>query len=632
MRNLSLKYKTAIYIAIAMTVVFSIDTCIGYYKQKIKLLSQEEKRTDANIKMISEILDLHVTDRQDKVNVAMNLAHSYFYNKGKLQENPKEKLHIDAMNQFSKTRHKVEVDSWTIGGQKLHYNYEIVDTLKKLSVETITIFQKIDSGFLRISTNVMKLDGTRAVGTFIPNSSPVIQTINTGKTYIGRAFVVNAWYLTAYEPIVINGEIKGILYVGVKELDFNILDHFFTNSGSKSGSSVLLDSTGRMISKKRIQQEKLSMDSIFKQIKLSRASRGHFDLANKDRMINEITYAFNNKVKAYVIYAVEQDEVYAPLTNLLLYNIISGLIRIFVVAIVLILFLSTEVFKPMEEVVRYMKTVAEKNIDFRIKHKRKDEIGMLYDSINEINHNIEEIITDIQKTASAIARESNEVSSSSQEISRRASEQAATTEEIASAMEEMLATISSNADNAANTGKITSKSVKEMKQSSELFHHTIDSVANISERATVITDIAMQTNILSLNASIEAARAGLSGRGFAVVAQEIGKLADRSKIASLDINRLSTDGHQISSQANDRFEILINETIKGAEMVENIVAASREQEEGVKAINHAIQLLTEITNENSAASEEMSASAEDLADQAESLKKLVSIFKVRDQI
>ena len=82
---------------------------------------------------------------------------------------------------------------------------------------TTTIFQKIDSGYVRVSTNVLNLDGSRAVGTYIPNGSPVVQTIETGKVYIGRAYVVNDWYITAYEPLVHNGEIVGMLYVGDKE-------------------------------------------------------------------------------------------------------------------------------------------------------------------------------------------------------------------------------------------------------------------------------------------------------------------------------------------------------------------------------------------------------------------------------
>ena len=75
----------------------------------------------------------------------------------------------------------------------------------------------------------MKLDGQRAVGTYIPNESPVIQTILRGETFLGRAFVVNDWYQTAYQPIRINESIEGILYVGVKEKDIQFLEEKLNN-------------------------------------------------------------------------------------------------------------------------------------------------------------------------------------------------------------------------------------------------------------------------------------------------------------------------------------------------------------------------------------------------------------------
>ena len=133
-------------------------------------------------------------------------------------------------------------------GKPLFQNYELVDAIRDQSVETATLFQKIDDGYLRIATNVMKQNGERAIGTFIPNSSEVIKTIEKGEIYYGRAFVVNNWYLTAYEPIRLNGEIAGILYVGVKEMDYAFIKQIFEGKTYyKTGYPFLVSSSGDLI-------------------------------------------------------------------------------------------------------------------------------------------------------------------------------------------------------------------------------------------------------------------------------------------------------------------------------------------------------------------------------------------------
>ena len=167
-----------------------------------------------------------------------------------------------------------------------------------------------------------------------------------------------------------------------------------------------------------------------------------------------------------------------------------------------------------------------------------------------------------------------------------------------------------------------------MKKSNEIFIKAIDSVSEISNKIAIITEIADKTDILSINAAIEAAKAGEVGKGFAVVAQEIRKLADRTKMASDDINELSKGGQEISKIAEKKLAKTIPEIIKSAEHVNSIVTASREQRSGIEAINNSIQQLTEITNQNSASSEEMSASAEQLSTQSEQLRNLISIFKI----
>ena len=238
------------------------------------------------------------------------------------------------------------------------------------------------------------------------------------------------------------------------------------------------------------------------------------------------------------------------------------------------------------------------------------------------------MIAGIKDSSEQIFKASEQLSSSSQQISQNANEQAATTEEVASSMEEILAMIDSNSQNAELTGKSSAKSASKMRQSSDIFMQTINLVSKISKKILVISEIADKTDILSINAAIEAARAGEAGKGFSVVAHEIRKLADKTKTASDEITELAQTGQKISRIAGKKLTKTIPKIIKSAELVSNIVLASKEQQSGVEDINISIQQLTEITNENSSSAEEMSASAEELSAQAEQLNELISSFKI----
>jgi len=248
------------------------------------------------------------------------------------------------------------------------------------------------------------------------------------------------------------------------------------------------------------------------------------------------------------------------------------------------------------------------------------------DKIKKQNSQMSQVAKEVKISAEKLSLASVKLNSVSKEISQSTNEQSTTTEEIASSMEEMVAILDSNTEKAEQTGEISSKMAEETKKSSDILQQTIKSVSEISTKISIIAEIADKTDILSINAAIESARAGAEGKGFSVVAQEIRKLADKTKVASNEIDSISKSGQDISKIAGKKLTQLIPEILKSAEYVKEIVLASKEQQSGIETINDSVQHLTEITNKNSVAAEEMSASAEELAEQAELLKELISVL------
>ena len=296
-----------------------------------------------------------------------------------------------------------------------------------------------------------------------------------------------------------------------------------------------------------------------------------------------------------------------------------------------ILFMAKKNTKILNELSENLNQLSNFNLslNFDDKHmNRKDEFGNLSRAMKNMIVKLNDLVAKITISSNQLSNAGSALSSVSQEVTQNTNSQAATVEQISASMEQMLATITSNSEQARVTGKITSKSAKEIAESNKSFTETIKAISDIAQEINTISDIAFQTNILSLNASIEAAAAGEAGKGFAVVAQEVRKLAENTKKASEKITTISENGQNISAIAGEKLKKIVPEIIKGAELVNNIAVSSNEQQNGVEAINNSIQQLTEITNKNSASAEEMSANAEELSAQAMQLKDVVSLFKV----
>lgn len=263
--------------------------------------------------------------------------------------------------------------------------------------------------------------------------------------------------------------------------------------------------------------------------------------------------------------------------------------------------------------------------------EQKDEVGQMAQALQLMVEKLREVIGSVVIGSDNIAAASQQMSSTAQEMSQGSTEQASSAEEASSSMEEMAANIQQNTENSRATEHIARQAEKGIIEGNEASQKAVEAMKEIAEKISIIGEISRQTNILALNAAVEAARAGEHGRGFAVVAAEVRKLAERSQVAAGEIDRLSKYGVEISAQAGQKLEAIIPDIQRTARLVQEIAAASVEQNAGADQVNAAIQQLNHVTQQNAAASEEMATSSEELSNQADQLLEIVSYFKLDTQ-
>ncbi len=257
----------------------------------------------------------------------------------------------------------------------------------------------------------------------------------------------------------------------------------------------------------------------------------------------------------------------------------------------------------------------------------RSDADTLLKALASMVDNLTEVINNVRLSSDNVATGAQAMSASSEEMSQGASEQAAAAEEASSSIEQMTANIRQNADNALETEKIAIKASEDAQEGGKAVDNTVGAMKEIADKIMIIEEIARQTNLLALNAAIEAARAGEHGKGFAVVAAEVRKLAERSQVAAGEISELSVSSVEVAEKAGELLKVIVPNIQKTAELVQEISAASKEQDAGAEQINRAIQQLDQVIQQNASASEEMASTAEELSSQSEQLQNMIGYFR-----
>jgi len=305
---------------------------------------------------------------------------------------------------------------------------------------------------------------------------------------------------------------------------------------------------------------------------------------------------------------------------------IGGLSVGVIIGIFTAIFLTTGITGPVRKGVEFARKLSQGDLTANLDVDQKDEVGILAQALRDMVAKLREIVSEVQSASDNVASGSEELSASAEQLSQGATEQAASVEEVSSSMEQMGSNIRQNADNASQTEKIALKAAQDAEAGGQAVVQAVGAMKNIAEKISIVEEIARQTNLLALNAAIEAARAGEHGKGFAVVAAEVRKLAERSGTAAAEISELSSSTVSVADQAGQMLTKLVPDIQRTAELVQEISAASSEQNAGAEQINKALQQLDQVIQQNASASEEMASTSEELSSQAEQLQSSISFF------
>ncbi|WP_338497062.1 methyl-accepting chemotaxis protein [Pseudomonas sp. WP18] len=527
----------------------------------------------------------------------------------------------------------VQTPGLDLGGEMLNNNFKEVDEFKQMTAGTATIFVRSGDDFIRISTSVAKQDGSRAIGTVLDHASPAYARLMGGQSYIGRVLLFGRYYMTQYSPVRdSSGKIIAALYVGFDYTDaqnaqFENLKRFRIG---KTGSLALLDEQNKwLVPPAGVQALDSAVTTVVGLVKTPGKGAFWSDTAED---FYSVAVPFEGgpwAVVASMPKAEIREVTWSVGTQLAIGSLLAMLL-----AVGAAMWLLRSKLAPLGDLVRQAEALGAGDLSVRLNVSSHDEIGQLARAFNQMSQALSTMVEHIRKASQEVNSRAQALSGLSSGAYEGMEQQSGEITSMAGAVEEFSATSLNIADNMGNTERLAQEnaqqtrigrtSMDEASSSLEQIAGALNSTATVintlGQRSQeiggivgVITSIAEQTNLLALNAAIEAARAGEQGRGFAVVADEVRSLASRTRQATDEISGMINSIQQETGNAISTMEqgnLLMQE---GLSRNANVASALARIDEQSRSAGQQFAAITTATQEQSSTATLLSSNLQSIA-------------------
>ena len=626
---------------------------------------------------------------QLQVDASLNVARDVLNDAGEVRFS-NETVTWNAVNQFTSAGSTIELPRMMVGNTWLGQNTDagvyspVVDDVKKLVGGTVTIFQRMnDQGdMLRVSTNVIKADGSRAVGTYIPavnNGAPnsVVSTVLRGETFRGRAFVVDAWYITAYEPIMdATGKVVGILYVGIKQEEVTslregimdivvgksgyvfVLDgagddkgtYIISAGGTRDGESIIdaKDPNGVPFIQELIDKAVVTSDG---SIDYQEYQWEHPDTKKNETKISAVTYfePWDWVIGAgtyYLDYQDALDKVNGSIWKMVMWVAIFA-VMILVVAVILAFFQASKIANPLIKAAEFAENVANGDLTQRMELKLNDEVGKLVTSMNLMSENLHGVVTGIAAAANDMAASSEELSASADETSKSVQQVAATIQEVSRGSQETTTNVTLSQENLQQSATAIENVAKEIeevaayateastqgeegrKAADEAAATITNAAQSVQETTAVVQALGEKTaqigEFIGIITSI-ADQTNLLALNAAIEAARAGEAGRGFAVVAEEVRKLAEESNEAAGSITDlvkgiesEMQVALEAMNRSDKEVGEGAATVKHTSEMLKEIVAGVQTVTEKVQNISAAAEQINASTAEVVDGMQSV-------------
>ncbi|SGZ04561.1 methyl-accepting chemotaxis protein [Moritella viscosa] len=561
---------------------------------------------------------------------------------------------------------------------KPHNDYQINLMVQQINASTkaTDILVGFEDG-----SSYSAMTGTRYVADYDPRSRAWYEDAKRRGTTITTPMykdaLTNNLLVSIAEPFYKNGQLVGVL---LADIELNILEDIVKSSASDHASTSLFDETGTTIaSTDKIEdpgKSKLADNSALTELQQAMLTGDAGKLTHSVNGKEKVSYfdsiKLDNQLSWHILVTVDKKAHYAVIADSLENSIIIALIMILIASVLMYVCLN-KLYQPIIALKSTVQDLAQGNGDLtqRLEVTSKDDLGQIAEAVNTFIANLQTIMLEISQSTTHISSGIEQLRSHTEHNNAVLIDHASETDQVVVAVTEMSSTADSVAQSAAQSATFTQKSTDEAHQSKTVVQGAVNGVADlvneveamalniqtmnedthkISSVLSVIGEIADQTNLLALNAAIEAARAGEQGRGFAVVADEVRTLAARTQQSTSEINEMLTrlrngadtvvkamDTTKLSCQqtadttasVNVSLDSMTNSVMQINDLGIQIATAAEEQSSVTEEINRNMTMIQNMVSQLTQNGEKTMDSTHTLASSNDQLVAIVGQFKLQ---